>query len=38
MVMMVQVLPNTSDVGSRFPTLVYQALVEPGTKWASRSW
>ncbi|GAC1659056.1 MAG: serine hydrolase domain-containing protein [Gemmatimonadaceae bacterium] len=28
-VFMIQQLPNRSDVGSKFPTLVYQALVEP---------
>jgi CubicO group peptidase (beta-lactamase class C family) len=28
MVMMTQVVPNTSDIGSRFPTVVYQALIE----------
>ena len=32
MVMMVQVLPNTSDIGQRFPALVYQALLEPALK------
>ena len=26
---MVQVLPNTTDLGRKFPTLVYQAMVEP---------
>jgi CubicO group peptidase (beta-lactamase class C family) len=26
LVLMIQVLPNTSDIGNRFPTLVYQAL------------
>ena len=25
---MVQMLPNTTDLGRKFPTLVYQALVE----------
>ncbi len=29
MVFMIQQLPNQSQVASRFPTLVYQALVEP---------
>ena len=29
MVFMIQQLPNKSQVASRFPTLVYQALVEP---------
>ena len=29
MVFMIQQLPNRADVASRFPTLVYQALVEP---------
>jgi CubicO group peptidase (beta-lactamase class C family) len=31
-VMMVQVLPMTSDIGQRFPTLVYQALLEPALR------
>jgi CubicO group peptidase (beta-lactamase class C family) len=26
LVLMVQVLPNTTDIGRKFPTLVYQAL------------
>jgi CubicO group peptidase (beta-lactamase class C family) len=26
---MVQMLPNSTDIGRKFPTLVYQALVEP---------
>ena len=29
MVLMTQTLPNRSDIGAKFPTLVYQALVEP---------
>jgi CubicO group peptidase (beta-lactamase class C family) len=28
LVLMIQVLPNTTDVGRKFPTLVYQALTE----------
>lgn len=28
MVMMVQLMPSTSDVGAKFPTLVYQALMD----------
>jgi CubicO group peptidase (beta-lactamase class C family) len=28
MVLMIQVLPNMSDIGGRFPTVVYQSLVE----------
>ncbi len=28
-VFMIQQLPNRSDVAAKFPTLVYQALVEP---------
>jgi hypothetical protein len=27
-VFMVQMLPNTTDLGRKFPTLVYQAMVE----------
>jgi CubicO group peptidase (beta-lactamase class C family) len=26
LVLMIQMLPNASDIGTRFPTLVYQAL------------
>jgi CubicO group peptidase (beta-lactamase class C family) len=29
LVLMIQVLPNTTDIGRKFPTLVYQALTEP---------
>jgi CubicO group peptidase (beta-lactamase class C family) len=29
MVLMIQLLPNTTDIGQKFPNLVYQALVEP---------
>ncbi|HEV8148954.1 MAG TPA: serine hydrolase domain-containing protein, partial [Gemmatimonadales bacterium] len=29
LVFMIQQLPNSSEVGAKFPTLVYQALVEP---------
>ena len=29
LVMMVQLMPNTTDIGQKFPNLVYQALVEP---------
>jgi CubicO group peptidase (beta-lactamase class C family) len=29
MILMIQQLPNTSDIAGRFPMLVYQALVEP---------
>jgi CubicO group peptidase (beta-lactamase class C family) len=28
LVFMVQMLPNTTDVGRKFPTLVYQALMD----------
>jgi CubicO group peptidase (beta-lactamase class C family) len=28
LVLMIQVLPNTTDIGRKFPTLVYQALTE----------
>jgi hypothetical protein len=34
MVLMLQLLPSRSDLGQKFPTLVYQALVDsprPGT-------
>jgi CubicO group peptidase (beta-lactamase class C family) len=29
LVMMVQLMPNTTDIGQKFPNLVYQALIEP---------
>lgn len=29
LVMMVQLIPNTTDLGQKFPNLVYQALIEP---------
>jgi CubicO group peptidase (beta-lactamase class C family) len=32
LVLMIQVLPNTTDMGRKFPTLVYQALTEPAQK------
>jgi len=28
LVLMIQVLPNATDIGRKFPTLVYQALTE----------
>ena len=31
LVMMVQLLPNTTDIGQKFPNLVYQSLMEPVT-------
>ena len=38
LVLMVQVVPNTSDIGRKFPTLVYQALTErPQKTMSSRS-
>jgi CubicO group peptidase (beta-lactamase class C family) len=32
LVLMIQVLPNTTDIGRKFPTLVYQALTESPTR------
>jgi hypothetical protein len=29
LVMMVRLIPDTTDLGQKFPNLVYQALVEP---------
>jgi CubicO group peptidase (beta-lactamase class C family) len=29
MVLMIQLIPNRTDIRTTFPTLVYQALVEP---------
>jgi CubicO group peptidase (beta-lactamase class C family) len=34
-VLMIQVVPNTSDIGRKFPTLVYQALTESAQKPSS---
>ena len=31
-VLMIQMLPNTTDIGRKFPTLVYQALTEKLTE------
>ena len=31
-VMMIQMLPNATDIASKFSTLVYQALMEPVSK------
>jgi hypothetical protein len=28
MVLMIQLMPNTTELGQRFPTLVYQSLME----------
>jgi hypothetical protein len=28
MVLMIQMLPNATDIGRKFPALVYQALVD----------
>ncbi len=28
MVLMIQLMPNTTDIGTKFPTMVYQALVD----------
>jgi hypothetical protein len=28
-VLMIQLIPNTTDISQKFPTLVYQALTEP---------
>ena len=32
LVLMIQMLPNSTDLASRFPTLVYQALVAQGER------
>jgi CubicO group peptidase (beta-lactamase class C family) len=29
MLLMIQLLPNATDIRTKFPTLVYQALIEP---------
>jgi hypothetical protein len=31
-ILMLQLLPNTTDVREKFPAMVYQALVEPSFK------
>src|SRR5690349_13678333 len=36
MIMMIQVLPNTSDIAERFSNTVYQALVDEAVKTGSR--
>jgi CubicO group peptidase (beta-lactamase class C family) len=35
LVLMIQVLPNQTDIGRKFPTLVYQALTDPAAKTMS---
>ena len=37
MVLMIQLLPNTSDLRTTFPTAVYQALVEPAARALPRA-
>jgi hypothetical protein len=32
LVLMLQMLPNTTDVQQKFPAVVYQSLIEPPTK------
>ena len=32
MVLMIQLMPNTTDIRTTFPTAVYQALVEPSAR------
>jgi hypothetical protein len=29
MLLMIQLLPSTADIGQKFPTLVHQAFVDP---------
>ena len=29
LLLMIQLIPNATDIRQKFPTLVYQALVEP---------
>jgi hypothetical protein len=29
MVLMIQLMPNSSDIRTKFPTMVYQALLDP---------
>ena len=36
-VLMIQVLPNTSDIRTTFPTAVYQALVDPSARAVPRA-
>jgi CubicO group peptidase (beta-lactamase class C family) len=36
MLLMIQLLPSTSDIGQKFPTLVHQAFVEPAAKAGRR--
>ena len=37
MVLMIQLMPNTSDIRTTFPTAVYQALVDPSARTAPRA-
>ena len=37
LILMLQMLPNATDVGQKFPTMVYQALVDGGGRDAARS-
>lgn len=32
MVLMIQLIPNSTDIGAKFPTMIYQALVDPAAK------
>jgi CubicO group peptidase (beta-lactamase class C family) len=37
MVLMIQLLPNTSDIRTTFPTAIYQALVDPAARAVPRA-
>ena len=37
MVLMIQLMPSTSDIRTTFPTAVYQALVDPSARTAPRA-
>jgi CubicO group peptidase (beta-lactamase class C family) len=37
MVLMIQLIPNTTDIRSAFPTAVYQALVDPAARAVARA-
>ena len=37
MVLMIQLMPNTTDIRTTFPTAVYQALMEPASRQVPRA-
>ena len=37
MVLMIQLIPNTTDIRTAYPTAVYQALVDPAARAVPRA-